>query len=223
MKILALEFSSPRRSAAVVETRSGDQPALLGCARESDSRPRRGLALVDLAVREAAVRPDQIGCLAIGLGPGSYTGIRSAIAIAQGWQLARGARLLGVSSVECLAQQARAEGICGRLQIVIDAQRNEFYLASYDLSETECRLVQPLRLGSFEVVLASQKADEQIVGPEVTQWFPAGQMVFPDAATLGQLAANRTDFVAGEKLEPIYLRAASFVKAPPPRILPELR
>jgi hypothetical protein len=35
------------------------------------------------------------------------------------------------------------------------------------------------------------------------------------------LALDRTDFVAGEKLEPIYLRPTSFVKAPPPRILPE--
>ncbi len=45
-------------------------------------------------------------------------------------------------------------------------------------------------------------------------------MVFPRAATLGQLAAGRADFVSGEKLEPIYLRETKFVKAPPPRVLP---
>jgi len=41
-----------------------------------------------------------------------------------------------------------------------------------------------------------------------------------DAATLAQLASGRTNFVAGERLEPIYLRETKFVKAPPPRVLP---
>ena len=49
--------------------------------------------------------------------------------MAQGWQLARGVKLLGVSSAECLAAQAQAEKIFGRVNVVIDAQRNEFYLA----------------------------------------------------------------------------------------------
>ena len=39
-------------------------------------------------------------------------------------------------------------------------------------------------------------------------------------ATLGQLARHRTDFNAGERIEPIYLRETCFVKAPPPRITP---
>ena len=72
--------------------------------------------------------------IAVGLGPGSYTGIRVAISMAQGWQLARGVKLLGVSSAECLAAQAQAEKIFGRVNVVIDAQRNEFYLATYEIS-----------------------------------------------------------------------------------------
>jgi len=42
-------------------------------------------------------------------------------------------------------------------------------------------------------------------------------VMFPEAIQLGLLAAGRSEFVAGEKLEPIYLREAHFVKAPPPR------
>jgi hypothetical protein len=45
-------------------------------------------------------------------------------------------------------------------------------------------------------------------------------MVFPRAAVLGQLALGRSDFVAGDKLEPIYLRETNFVKAPPGRQIP---
>jgi len=59
-----------------------------------------------------------------------------------------------------------------------------------------------------------------LIGPEVTKWFPGeGRIVFPRAATLGQLALGKDNFAAGETLEPIYLRATQFVKAPPSRIL----
>jgi len=40
------------------------------------------------------------------------------------------------------------------------------------------------------------------------------------AAALARLALKRSDFVGGEKLEPIYLRETKFVKAPPPKIIP---
>ena len=71
------------------------------------------------------------------------------------------------------------------------------------------------------MVCAVQSADagKEIIGPEVTRWFPAGKIVFPRAATLAKLAAGRQDFVSGDALEPIYLRETTFVKAPPPRVV----
>ena len=75
--------------------------------REPRARPGRP-ALIDDALREAGVEREQIDCLAIGLGPGSYTGVRAAIAVAQGWQLARGIRLLGVSTAETSPARMRS-------------------------------------------------------------------------------------------------------------------
>lgn len=222
MKILALEFSSALRSVAVVEAHNeGLPPVVRGAASATGPGALSALSLVDRALRDAGLKPDQVECLAIGLGPGSYTGIRSAIALAQGWQLARPVQLLGISSVECLAAQTYAEGWRGHLHVVIDAQRNEFYVAEYDLPRTGWRLVQPLRLARPEQDLAAGACAGQVVGPEATQWFPGGRIMFPSAVVLGQLAAGRNDFVAGHQLEPIYLRIAAFVKAPPPRVLPD--
>jgi hypothetical protein len=51
----------------------------------------------------------------------------------------------------------------------------------------------------------------------VTKWFPGGRIIFPRAAALAELAARRSDFVPGEKLEPVYLRETNFVKSPPRR------
>lgn len=220
MKILALEFSSPQRSVAVLQDGTNAGPLALGEAIEAGGRSTNTLGLVVEALQQAQLEREQIECLAIGLGPGSYTGIRLAIALAQGWQLARPVQLLGISSAECLAAQAQAEGIFGNVQVVIDAQRNEFYLAGYELTAQSRRETEPLRLAAASEVQARQQAGRIIVGPEATKWFPGSRVLFPRAATLGQLAWGRGDFVPGEKLEPIYLRETTFVKAPPPRAVP---
>ena len=215
MKILAFEFSSNLRSVAVV-----DDGRACGRAQEAGPRASRALGLVESALREAGLERERVDCLAVGLGPGSYTGIRSAIALAQGWQLALGTRILGISSVECLAAVAHSEKILGRVNVVIDAQRKEFYLAGYEIGAAGWQEVEPLRLAGMDDVRALADHGETVIGPDAAQWFPAARMLFPDAAILGQLALRRRDFFSGERLEPIYLRAPAFVKAPPPRILP---
>ena len=218
MTILALEFSTEERSVALLNDNACEDSLPVSCAARSSPRTLNAFSLIEKVLEEAQIEREQVQCLAVGLGPGSYTGIRAAISIAQGWQLAREVRLLGISSVECLAAQAQTEGITGRANIIIDAQRNEFYLACYELQPEGCRVLEPLRLASFPEVAARAKAGERLLGPEVTRWFESGQMLFPDARRLAKLAAHRTDFVQGEALEPIYLRETNFVKAPPPRI-----
>src|SRR5258706_5377346 len=236
MKILALEFSSPQRSVAVVAQSPGLSPSPTQQGRgtkgegstlseviKTGPQSANALGMIADALRQAQIERNQIQCLAIGLGPGSYNGIRSAIALAQGWQLASGDRaikLLGISTAECLAAQAQAEGLSGRVEVVIDAQRNEFYLAGYQIDPAGSQEIDPLRLANLAGVQAREQAGGIIVGPEGSKWFSNGRIIFPRATALGQLALARNDFVAGEKLEPIYLRETNFIKAPPPRKLP---
>ena len=212
MKILALEFSSEQRSAAALDT---TMPKRLGLASEAGGRTTRAFHLIEQALHQAGLEREQIDTVAIGLGPGSYTGIRVAISVAQGWQLARGIRLLGISSVEGLAAKALAAGLVGQVTIAVDAQRNEFYVAIYELASANPRPIEPLRLVSVDE-LRSRSTSDIIAGPEVGQLIPTARTLFPDAAALAQLAATRTDFVTGEELEPIYLRETAFVKAPQP-------
>lgn len=223
MKILALEFSSPQRSVAVSQCRAPAEPPSVSEVVETGSQLDSTLRMIDAALRQAQFERGEIDCLVLGIGPGSYMGIRSAIALAQGWQLGAGpaqVKLLAISSAQCVAAQARAEGVAGRVAVVIDAQRNEFYLGGYELGASGFRETEPLLLATLEEVQARQTAGALLIGPEVVNWFPAGRRVFPRAAILAQLAAGRTDFVPGEKVEPIYLRETRFVKAPPSRVLP---
>lgn len=221
MKILALEFSSRQRSVALVQTANSPAAFLEHEAIETGARSAGPFEMIEEVLRQSATEREQVERLAIGLGPGSYTGIRGSIAIAQGWQLGTGIPLLGVNSAECIAAQSHAEGLTGLIAVVIDAQRGEFYLANYELSSTGWTELAPLRLESRTSVAEHEQRGELLVGPDVRHWFSKGQTVFPRAATLGRLALHHTEVIPGEQLRPIYLRTPSFVKAPPPRMAPE--
>jgi tRNA threonylcarbamoyladenosine biosynthesis protein TsaB len=216
MKILALEFSSAQRSVAVVQMGKEAGPLLLGRAVEVNGH--RALALVEESLRQARCEREEIETIVVGLGPGSYTGIRGAIALAQGWQLGRGVQLLGLSSVECLIAGAAREKVQGSVSIIIDAQRSEYYLARYEIGGGAWRETEALRLASLAEIEELAGRGERLLGPGVTEWFPSAQNLYPDAAMLGRLAAGRRDFMPGEKLEPIYLRETTFKKAPPSRV-----
>jgi tRNA threonylcarbamoyladenosine biosynthesis protein TsaB len=208
MTILAFEFSSEQRSVALAR----DGIVLSGAMEAGGYRVTNAFGLVEKVLAAAQISREEIEVVAVGLGPGSYTGIRAAIAVAQGWQLARGVKLIGVSSAECLAAQAQAEKIFGRVNVVIDAQRGEFYLAGWEISEPGRQEISPLKIVAGTEIEARKAAGEVCVGPEMER------VLFPSAATAARLAAGRTDFVAGENLEPVYLREVSFVKAPPGRV-----
>ena len=224
MTILALEFSSPQRSVAVaraghvlgevIESGAGLHPDQKAGALSRQAGATEAFHMIEAALREAKLEREQIELLAVGLGPGSYTGVRVALSMAQGWQLARGAKLLGVSSMDCLAAQAQAERLFGRVNVMVDAQRNEFYLATYEISADGWNATKALRILAEEEIRSRAEAGEIFIGPEVKPRFPGSRTIFPRAATLAQLVVQRDGFVAGEKLEPIYLREANFTKVP---------
>ncbi|HSY43278.1 MAG TPA: tRNA (adenosine(37)-N6)-threonylcarbamoyltransferase complex dimerization subunit type 1 TsaB [Candidatus Acidoferrum sp.] len=208
MTILALEFSSEQRSVAVIHGGS-----ILGETVESGERSVTAFPMIEKVLARAKIEREEIEAIAVGLGPGSYTGVRAAIALAQGWQLARGTRTLGVSSVAAIAEQARTDKLFGRVSIVVDAQRGEFYFATYEIAETSQAEIEPLKiLPKLEVQSRANKG-QILIGPEAAKISPGGRTVFPRAAAVAALAAARGDFLPGEKLEPIYLRETNFVKA----------
>lgn len=212
MTFLGLEFSSETRSVAVAR-----QGRVLSRAEETGGRSTRAFAMIEEALKTAGIEREEIEAIAVGLGPGSYTGIRVAISIAQGWEMALGVRLTGVSTADCLAVQAAASGLRGAVHVMIDAQRNEFYHATYEIAPERHRVTTPLRLISRNE--AQKMATEGVVVcvPESAEPFPTGRALVPDAGILVQLAAARSEFLSGHLLQPIYLREVSFVKAAPPR------
>ncbi len=205
--ILALEFSSNRRSVAIADGK--DVLARV----ETDDVKKPPLTLIDEALKKANLNHAAIETISIGIGPGSYTGIRSAIATAQGWQLARNINLLPIPSAEILAANAAANGQRGEIHFIIDAQRHEYYHTTWKLTEDNQSQTTPLH-----IIPVTVAAELKTFGPD-SAGLPSCDPLFPDAAILAQLAAGRTDFQPGETIEPIYLRPIEFTKAPPLRQL----
>ena len=206
MTVLALEFSSARRSVALA--RGG--VVLAEAVEQTDGRGTNAFALIERGLAAANISRAEIEAIAVGLGPGSYTGIRAALALGQGWRLARDLKLLGVSSVAAIALRAQIEKIFGQVNIVIDAQRGEFYLATWDISATTRQEVSPLKIVSAAEIQSLQASGKICLGPE------SARQIFPGATEIAILAQEKT---APEEtvLTPIYLRAISFVKAPASR------
>lgn len=215
MWILALEFSSRVRTAAVWDSNNvtAAPPAV---ASESATRATPVFSLIETALRQAGTDRAAIQRVAVGLGPGSAMGIRAAIAVAQGWHLARGVSVVGANSLEVLAAGLQAGGLRGRVHLVTDAQRGEWHLAGYELEPTGVRPGAALRLVPRDAVLTLLRAGEPVLGPDAAQVLPGARDAFPDAATLARLAARVEPAEAPELLEPVHLRAPTFAKATPP-------
>ncbi len=218
--ILALEFSTNRRSAAVFET-SRDPihpPQLLASGDEEVQRGISPFGLLDRLLNQAGITPSQVEQIIVGIGPGSYTGIRSALAIARGWQLANTVKLRGISTPEILAKKIQASGFAGRVHTVIDAQRGEVYSRSYLVSILDIQPLGPIGLGNPDQLLIQE--GDLIVGPGADRWFPQARSIFPEASIIPLLAHDSPNTLQDGEIEPIYLRQTTFQKAPPPRVLP---
>ena len=127
MKLLGLETSGRVGSVALVldgriEAREIPTPR---------EQTERLLPLVDELLRGAGLAVGDLDGIAFGRGPGSFTGLRIAAAVAQGLAAPRGLPLLPVSSLLCLAQRAwRSEAIT-RALVCVDAHMGEVYHAAY--------------------------------------------------------------------------------------------
>jgi len=190
MTILALDTSTPHASIALL----ADGVVLL---EERFTAARGHSALLFPILARARAVAAQIDLVAVGLGPGSYAGVRIAIAAALGFELGLGARLVGLPSVAALETEA------SRYVAIGDARRSSFY---YTEVEDGVCVDGPRLLAELELHAALAACQLPIYGTEPMPAFPTVPAARPDAVRLARLAARDRGLVARDDLEPIYLR-----------------
>ncbi len=191
MKTLALEMSTARGSIAVRD--AGE--ALFDCQFAAD-RKHSGAFFENLEqCLKRCGHPEQI---VVGLGPGSYAGVRIAIATALGLRPATAAKLAGIPSICALDVEAGEYGVIG------DARRQSFFFARVK----EGRLVEgPILESAPELQTRLKELALVIYASEPLPQFPRATLAYPVAGRLAELAREHaSEILDAPVLEPIYLR-----------------
>jgi tRNA threonylcarbamoyladenosine biosynthesis protein TsaB len=132
MNVLAFDTATP---STVVGARHGDRNVALDHEPSSGERPghaTRLLGLVDEALAAVGLELGELDRLGVGVGPGSFTGLRIGIATARALAQAADLPLAGVSTLDALAAAAADELEPGRAVLaVIDAGRGEGFAAGF--------------------------------------------------------------------------------------------
>lgn len=201
MRFAAIETSTEWCSVAL--WRDGE---IAGLERRAENRHSE----LVLPMLEKLLGKDRLEAVAFGAGPGAFTGLRIACGIAQGLAFARGLPVLGVSTLEALAQESGAP----RVVACLDARMREVYYSALEK-----------RSGRWHEVIAAQCiAPHSAPRPPGHGWVGVGNgfaaygsmgfdhlmpEVHPTAIAVAQLAAPR--LAAGEGVDaaqaaPVYLR-----------------
>jgi tRNA threonylcarbamoyladenosine biosynthesis protein TsaB len=217
--LLALDTSTSFTAVALL---SGARP-LAERQLSSGGHSRSLLLLVDELLAEAGRTRGELEGVAVGMGPGSFTGVRIGLSVAKTLAFARGLPLLGISSLRALAENGRelpADEVCPAL----DALKGEVFSARYRLPSLEPLEPEGARApADWARALASTSARRAFLGSgaerfrEVLTAALGERAVLPaepglhrvSAVALGRLALARWE--RGERddpqtLEPLYCR-----------------
>lgn len=209
MRILALETSTKVGSVALLE----DDQLVGGLAGGVDARHGDTLVpMIENVLGTAGWRTDELDLVAVGLGPGSFTGTRIAMACAKGLHLAANIPLVGVSSFAALARRAM-QAKSGKVGVVADAGRGAVFAALYT--------ADGLALETFEAV--PEVARDRLAGAD---YFVGSALVRyeacftrtldeefdqPRAEEVGQVGRDLNESRGADDastLEPLYVRGS---------------
>jgi tRNA threonylcarbamoyladenosine biosynthesis protein TsaB len=222
VRLAALDTSTALGSVALFE-----EGRLLAEAsqRVSNAHGESLLPMIDAVFARVGWSPGDVGRWAVGIGPGSFTGLRIGVATAKGIALATGAELIGVTSLDAIAFGLGAAGAGERSLIVsvVAAGKGELFVQA---RRGESLLVEPrhLRVADVPPFVAALAGEERVIvvgeaSPEA-DWTPLGERAvlmvepphdLPRASQVGAIALSQGvgEAMAGQEadsLEPVYVR-----------------
>ncbi|MBO6717776.1 MAG: tRNA (adenosine(37)-N6)-threonylcarbamoyltransferase complex dimerization subunit type 1 TsaB [Rhizobiaceae bacterium] len=134
MKILAIDTAANLCAACIFDTEAGELGrAVLDLGK---GHAEHLITVIDDALAGAGLRYADLHLVGVAVGPGSFTGIRVGVAAARGLALALGVQAVGVTTLDALAEEARDAHAGREVLAVIDARRDQLYLARYDAEGT---------------------------------------------------------------------------------------
>jgi tRNA threonylcarbamoyl adenosine modification protein YeaZ len=209
--LLAFDTSSPTVTVAVHD---GDDVVVELTSSETMRHGEQLTPLIDEALRRVGITPRDLTAIAVGVGPGPFTGLRVGLVSARTMAYVLEIPVYGVCSLDVLAIEAVDSGaVDGPFVVASDARRREVYLAAYD--EGGARSSGPDVRRPVDVA-----TDVAVVGEGAALYpdaFPAGRgPLRPSAGWLARCVTEER--VELRDPEPLYLRRpdAEIPRAPKP-------
>lgn len=222
MKILGVDQSSNQNSIAVMQD---DEVLVKNNWDGMTSRNQEFFPRVESMLSSISLRLEDIDLFAVGLGPGSFTGVRIALSAVNAMARPGPGEVIGIGSADALAEAVIRERGVSSVAVVGDARRERFWCAVFSSAgglpvvQSECSLV------AKDEIEKAVKDAELIVSPE---WERVGDALskaasgrcieesrFPDAVSCARLALARVslDFSGDDPVLPIYLHPAVVKKS----------
>ncbi len=182
------------------------------------------MTAIDWVLERAAVKVAQIDRLAVGCGPGAFSGLRIGLASMQGLAQALAKPLYTFMAHDLIAQQFISQN--SHIAVLTDARRQQVYWSLYLSDGINLTRLNPCRVNtSAEMVVRLPETDILLVGSGVAAYQPEFTKLLPDATLLGRpYAQPNLGFIAkmpviknqdegrvglkpaGKNLEPLYVR-----------------
>jgi len=211
MVVLAVDTSTNVCTAALMKDR--------GPAHEISVEVRSGhsgrlLPVIDTLFGLSPFSKEDVGLIAVGVGPGSFTGIRIAIATARGLSLALGCPLVGVNTLDALAWGALPSAL--PVMPVIDARKSEVFCRLYAPDGnplTSPMNLRPANLGeivSDETLFIGNGVElyREVLSRTLGTRFQEGpeHLWYPRASVLGRMALLQVSRGEYRPAQPLYVR-----------------
>lgn len=162
MKILALDTSTLRAAIALSGHDDGDP--VVEAPPDPDRRHGRGLIpAIQSLLDGAGLASRDLGAIAVGLGPGSYTGLRIGLTAAKTLAYAAGVPLFGLDSLHAIARNAPPDA--PRVAVAVDAQRGDAYVAEFDRTPSGLVPLAPTRIEPAGAWASTLKPGTVVLGP----------------------------------------------------------
>lgn len=210
--LLALDSSTDTMALALVTPEQTKVFEATGGAQAS----ARLLPEIRALLAGAGVAMDDLDAIAFGQGPGAFTGLRTACAVAQGLAFGLGKPVLAVDSLMLVAEDARAQGAGDDVWVAMDARIGEIYAARYRWAGGAWQVIEAPALYAPDALAAHWGQPAAVAGTALTEYAAAlGALAnaWPQArsraaalAALAQAAWQRGETLDAADALPVYVR-----------------
>jgi tRNA threonylcarbamoyladenosine biosynthesis protein TsaB len=213
-RLCAVDTSTALGSVALF---AGDELVAEEARRVSNAHGESLLPMIDAVFRRAGLRPADVRRWCVGVGPGSFTGVRIGVATVKGIVLGLGAdaELVGVGSLEAMAALAPAPAPDEVVVAAIAAIRGELYVQAPGIGTGEPACLPPEAIGAWlaqqtplRAVLVVGEAGKDLVpalGGFRARHASGALFDLPHARGVAAVGRHLTPSVL-EALEPVYVR-----------------